>query len=150
MFCRLPKFSIFIPVKGNNLASRQPDRTGIWFSFNPMSGNQMANKNVDKFVEQSMNQTQGAMEQYFGFVQKAFSSLPLGSPVLLEKMKSYTEENIATSREFVKQLSRAKDLQDIVRIQSQYMQDQFHAFTEQTKSLTETFTKAAAGSMKNY
>ena len=110
----------------------------------------MANENVGRFVEQTMNQTQGAMEQYFSFVQNAFSAFPMTSPEFAEKMKGYTEENMATSREFVKQLSRAKDLQDIVRIQSQYMQDQFHAFTEQTKSLTETFTKAATGSMKNY
>ncbi len=110
----------------------------------------MANENAERFVEQTMNQTQGAMKEYFNFVQNAFSSFPMSSPELAEKMKTFTEENMATSREFVKQLSRAKDIQDIVRIQSQYMQDQFHAFTEQTRSLTETFTKATTGSMKNY
>ena len=110
----------------------------------------MANENAGRFVEQTMNQTQGAMEQYFNFVQDALSSFPMTSPELTEKMKTFTEENMATSREFVKQLSRAKDIQDIVRIQSQYMQDQFHAFIEQTKSLTETFTKTATGSMKNF
>jgi len=110
----------------------------------------MANENVERFVEQSMNQTQGAMEQYFSFVQNAFSSFPMTSPELTEKIKSFTEENLATSREFVQQLSRAKDIQDVIRIQCTYMQDQFRAFTEQTKSLTETFTKAATGSMKNY
>jgi hypothetical protein len=107
------------------------------------------NKDAERFVEQTMNQTQGAMKQYFSFVQNAFSSFPMTSPELAEKMKGYTEENMATSREFVKQLSRAKDLQDIVRIQSQYMQDQFHAFTEQTKNLTETFTKTATSSVQN-
>lgn len=81
----------------------------------------MANENVERFVEQTMNQTQGAMERYFSFVQNAFSAFLMTSPELVEKMKDYTEENMATSREFVKQLSRAKDLQDIVRIQSQYM-----------------------------
>ncbi|MGA9007948.1 MAG: phasin family protein [Xanthobacteraceae bacterium] len=81
----------------------------------------MANENVERFVEQTMNQTQGEMGGYFSFVQNAFSAFPMTSPELVEKMKDYTEENMATSREFVKKLSRAKDLQDIVRIQSQYM-----------------------------
>ena len=107
------------------------------------------NNDAERFVDQTMSQAQGAMEQYFNFVQNAFSSLPMGSPELTEKMKDYTEENMAASREFVKQMSRAKDLQDIVRIQSQYMQDQFHTFTEQTKSLTETFTKAVTASVKS-
>jgi hypothetical protein len=108
----------------------------------------MTNENMSKFVEQSMNQTQAAMEQYFGFVQSAFSSLPMTSPELMDKIKHFTEENIGTSREFVQQLSRAKDIQDIIRIQSAYMQDQFYALTEQSKSLTETFTKAATSNVQ--
>jgi hypothetical protein len=109
----------------------------------------MTNEDVSKFVKQNMNQTQAAMEQYFSFVQTAFSSLPMTSPELMDKIKHFTEENIGASREFVKQLSQAKDFQDVVRIQMEYMQDQFHAFTEQSKSLTESFTKAAGSVGKN-
>jgi hypothetical protein len=114
-----------------------------------MSGKQMSNEPVSKCVEQSMSQTQGMMQQYFAFVQNAFSSLPMTSPEVMDKIKDCTEENMERSREFVQQLSRAKDIQDIVRIQSGYMQDQFHAFTEQSKSLAESFTKAATSAMQN-
>jgi hypothetical protein len=110
----------------------------------------MANDNTERFVEQTLNQTGEAMDQYSNFVQKAFSSFPFSSPELMEKIKGFAAENIAAAEAFVQKLSQAKDFQDIVQIQSQYMQAQFHAFTEQTKSLTETFTKAATGSMKNY
>ena len=34
-------------------------------------------------------------------------------------------------------LSQAKDFQDIIRIQTEFMQMQFSVFAEQTKSLTE-------------
>jgi hypothetical protein len=104
----------------------------------------MTNENAENFVEQSMDRTKAAMEQYFDFVQSAFSTLPMTSPELMDKIKTFTEENIATSREFVKQLGQAKDFMDVVRIQTEYMQGQFNAFTEQSKSLTESFTKAAS------
>jgi hypothetical protein len=106
----------------------------------------MAKENdVENFVEQSMDRTKAAMEQYFDFVQSAFSSLPMTSLELTDKIKNFTEENIGTSREFVKQLGQAKDFMDVVRIQTEYMQRQFNGFTEQSKSLTESFTKAASG-----
>jgi hypothetical protein len=70
------------------------------------------------------------------------------SPELIGKIKDFTEENIEASEEFVQRLGQAKDFLDVVRIQTEYMQTQFNAFTEQSKSLTESFTKAAS-SMQN-
>jgi hypothetical protein len=107
------------------------------------------NESAERAVEQTMNQTRGAMEQYFDFIQKAFSSYPLGSTELTEKMKSFTEGNIAEAQKFVQKLSQAKDFQDALRIQTEYMQNQFQAFGEQTRSLTEAFTKATTGVVKN-
>jgi hypothetical protein len=69
---------------------------------------------------------------------------------LRKKLKVSPRKILRPAEAFVQKLSQAKDFQDFIRIQTEYMQTQFHAFTEQTKSLTETFTKAASGSMKNY
>jgi hypothetical protein len=110
----------------------------------------MANENVEKFVEQTMNQTQAAMEQYFSFVQNAFSSFPMTSPELMDKIKGFTEQNMGTVRDFVKELGQAKDFQDVVRIQTEYIQNQFHTFTEQTKSLTGSFTNAASSGKDSF
>jgi hypothetical protein len=110
---------------------------------------QRALEQTERTVEQTMNQTRGAMEQYFNFMQKAFSTSPFGGTELTEKMKSFTEENIAEAQKFVQKLSQAKDFQDAIRIQTEYMQNQFQAFGEQTRSLTEAFTKATTGTVKN-
>jgi len=45
-------------------------------------------------------------------------------------------------------LSQAKDFQDIIRIQTEFMQTQFSVLAEQTKSLTEAFTKASTSTVK--
>lgn len=77
---------------------------------------------VEQTVRQTVEQTRGALDNYFSFMQHAFSSVPSGGTELGEKMKSYTERNIAATQEFLQKLGRAKDFQDIIRIQTEFMQ----------------------------
>ena len=106
------------------------------------------NANAKQVVEQTMEQMQGAVDNYFNFIQETMSSYPLGGTEFGEKLKSYAEKNIAATNEYVLKLSQAKDLQEAIRIQTEFVQTQFNAFGEQTKSLAETFTKAATEAVK--
>jgi hypothetical protein len=106
-------------------------------------------------VEQSMEQTRGAIDHYFNFLQETVSSLPSGGTDLGEKLKSYAENNIAATHEFVRKLSHAKDFQEAIRIQIEFMQMQMRAFGEQmrafgehAKSLSDAYSKAATGAVK--
>jgi hypothetical protein len=65
-----------------------------------------------------------------------------------KKMQSYGDQNIAIATQFAKKLSQAKDFQDFWRIQTEFMQAQWKAFSEQTKDLGETITKSATGALK--
>ena len=103
---------------------------------------------VERLVDKTVAQTRGAADDYFGLMQKAFSFYPMGGTELAEKVKSYTEQNISAARDFVRELSQAKDFQDIIRIQTEYMQTQFSIFAEQTKGLVEAFTRAATSAGK--
>ena len=102
---------------------------------------------VEQVAAKTFAQTRGAADDYFNLMQKAFSFYPMGGTELAEKMKSYTEQNISATQDFVHKLSRAKDFQDIIRIQTEFMQAQFSVFAEQTKGLAEAFTKAATSAM---
>ena len=104
---------------------------------------------VDQVVEKTVAQTRGAVDDYFNLMQKAFSFYPVGGTELAEKMRSYTEQNIFAAEDFVRKLSQAKDFQDIIRIQTEFMQTQFSIGAEQTKGLTEAFTKASTGQIFN-
>ena len=106
------------------------------------------NANAKQVVEQTMERMQGAVDNYFNFIQKTMSSYPLGGTEFGEKLKSYAEKNIAVTNEYALKLSQAKDLQEAIRIQTEFVQTQFNAFGEQTKSLAETFTKAATEAVK--
>jgi hypothetical protein len=99
---------------------------------------------ADQVVEQAL----GSMDTYFNYLERTISSSPSGGTEFGEKLKTYAARNIAATHEFIKQLSRAKDFQDVVRIQTKFMQSQLKEFGEQTKSLGEAYTKAAAGAVK--
>jgi hypothetical protein len=106
------------------------------------------NANAQRTLEQTMEHTRGVLGQYFDFLKQTLSSYPSGGTELGEKLKAYGEKNIATAHEYLDKLSHAKDLQDVVRVQTEFMQVQLNAFGEQAKSLGEAFTKAATDAVK--
>ena len=103
---------------------------------------------VERLVDKTVAQTRGAADDYFNFMQKAFSFYPVGGTEIAEKMQHYTEQNLSAAGDFVCKLGQARDFQDIIRIQTEFMQEQFSVCAEQTKGLAEAFTKAATSAVK--
>jgi hypothetical protein len=101
---------------------------------------------LSEIMTQGYEQTRKAMESYLDFVQKA---APWLETDLTKKMKTFTEQNIAAASEFAQKASNAKDFQDFWRIQTEFMQAQWKAFTEQTKELTDSAAKGATNVMKS-
>ncbi len=85
------------------------------------------------------------MGYYFDHLKKTVASAPTGGTEFGEKVKVYAEKNIAATQEFVRQLGYAKDIQDVFRIQMEFMQAQMNAFGEQAKDLGEAYIRAASG-----
>lgn len=100
---------------------------------------------AERTVEQNMEKARGVMENYFSFLQNIW-----GSNDLIEKMKTYTARNISASADCVHKLSQAKDFQEAFQIQSEFMQKQLNAFTEQAKSIGEAYTKVATEATKPF
>ena len=119
----------------------------------PMEENAMAKdrkpaEDLSAFANQGMAQARNAVDTYFDFLKTAVSSTPSGGTEFGERLKSYAESNLATTYEFVRQLSQAKDLNEMVRIQTEFMQSLVKAMSEQTKELTEAYTKTASDIVK--
>jgi hypothetical protein len=103
----------------------------------------------EQAVETTMKQIQRALEKYFSWLEETMSATPWGKTDLVEKYKSYTEHNIAASLNCVHKLSQAKDLQDVFRIQTEFVQTQMSAFANQTRGLGESYMNALTGAMKS-
>jgi hypothetical protein len=95
--------------------------------------------------KQTMAHAYSAMDYYFDHLKKTVASAPSGGTDFGEKVKVYAERNIAATQEFVRELSYAKDIQDMFRIQMEFMRTQLEAFGEQSTSLGEAYIKAASG-----
>ena len=95
--------------------------------------------------KQTMARAYSAMDYYFDHLKKTIASAPSGGTEFGEKVKACAEQNISATQEFVRELSYAKDIQDILRIQMEFMRSQMEAFGEQAKDLGEAYIKAASG-----
>ena len=92
--------------------------------------------------------TKHAMENYSQWLQNAMSASPWGNTELNKKLLNYATENVATAVELVQKLSRARNLEDVLKIQTEFMSQQLNSFTEQTKAIAEICTKAAQDATK--
>jgi len=99
-------------------------------------------------IEQTVKQTQGAMESYFNLLQQTMSATPWAETDFGEKLKSFTEQNIAAAHRHVQNLSQAADFQDVIKVQTEYMQTQLSLFADQAKQLGEALMKTTAGAFK--
>jgi hypothetical protein len=95
--------------------------------------------------KQTMARAYSAMDYYFDHLKKTVASAPSGGTEFGEKVKACAEQNISATQEFVRELSYANDIQDMLRIQMEFMRSQLEAFGEQAKDLSEAYIKTASG-----
>jgi hypothetical protein len=103
---------------------------------------------AQQLAEHSMERAQGAMKNYFGWLQSAMSAAPWGNTDLNKKLLDYTEENTAAALEFVQKLTRAKNWEEVARIQTEFMSTQMNSLNEQAKNIGEAYTKTVGAATK--
>ncbi len=67
---------------------------------------------------------------------------------LNKKLLSYATQNVTAAVGLVQKLSQAKDVEQVVKIQTEFMSQQLNSFNEQTKTIIEICTKAAQDATK--
>ena len=99
-------------------------------------------------AEQITKQTQGAMENYFGWLQKTMSTFPWSNTNLNRILLNHATQNVTATFAFMQKLSQVRNFQDVAKIQTEFMQTQMNSFNEQAKILGEIYTKGAEDAMK--
>jgi phasin len=102
------------------------------------------------FAEKSVEQARQACDGFISAAHQAMSAFEgqaetarKGAKDVTEKAMTFAERNIASAFEFAQQLVRAKDLQDVLRLQADYVKHEMQALTEQAKELGDSTSKAA-------
>ncbi len=94
------------------------------------------------FAEKSVEQAKKAMDGFIAAARHAAVTAETQAKAAGGKAKEagdlamrYAERNIDSSFEFAQSLVRAKDLQEVLRLQSDYLTKQMTALQEQAKDL---------------
>src|SRR5262245_49957346 len=102
------------------------------------------------FAEKSVEQARQAFDGFISAAHQAMSAFEgqaetarKGAKDVTEKAMTFAERNITSAFEFAQELMRARDIQDVLRLQADYIKRQMQALTEQARELGETTSKAA-------
>ena len=93
--------------------------------------------------------TKHAMETYVNWLQNAMSPSPWSNVDLNKKLFTYATENVTAAVGLVEKLSQAKNLEDVVKIQTEFVSKQLGSLNEQTKTILEICMKAAQATTKS-
>ncbi len=106
-------------------------------------------------AERSVQQAKLAFNNYLQATQETVSTLEervtanrAGAQDISKKAMTFAERNVLSAFEFAQRIVQAKDIQDLVRILTEFLQSQMQVLSEQLKELGDTAAKTAMDSVK--
>jgi phasin len=107
---------------------------------------------VRDFAEKSVEQARKAFEGFTGAAQKAIGSVDgatttfhVGAKDMSVKALGYAEANVNAGFDLAQKLLRAKDPQEVLQLQAEFVKAQVETIQQQAKELGEALQKAATG-----
>jgi phasin len=108
-----------------------------------------------QFAEQSVEQARKAVDGFMTAAQKTAAAMEThaataqsGAKDMGQKAMTFAEQNIANSFDFAQKLVRAKDVQEVMALQQEFLKSQMQAMQAQAKDLGAVATKAAMDGVK--
>ena len=102
-------------------------------------------ENVRAMLTETLGRLRKGSDEYFGLLEKGLSSSPLPIADQAKQFCNFMQRNVTATFELGDKLTQAKDMQDALKMQSEFFQDQMRALTDQAKNMGETAMKAASG-----
>ena len=103
-----------------------------------------------KIAESAVEQTRKAYETVAQASEKAMapiqSALPPAAQEFNNKIFSYTNNNISEMFDLAQKIVQATSLEEVTKLQAQYLADQTRTFQQQAQELTSSFKDAGSRS----
>jgi phasin len=107
-------------------------------------------KEMRSMAEASFDQARKAFETFLGSAQQTAASFGgkgeaarASAKDISAKAISFAEKNVQASLAYAQQLIHAKDLTEVMRLHTEYVQAQMRALAEQASEMGQTVTRAA-------
>jgi len=105
---------------------------------------------VRAMAQASFDQARKAFEGLLSTAQRAASSFEdqgaaarAGAKDVASKAIGFAEANVRSSLDYAEKLLKAKDMAEIMKLHSEYVQDQMRALADQAGEIGQALTKAA-------
>ena len=99
-------------------------------------------------AEQMTERTQETITNYFGWLQNVLQATPWGNTEITKKLMGYAIETVTAPLSFTQKLSQARNLEEVVKIQTEFMNAQLSSLNDQAKVIGEIYTRAATAAAK--
>jgi phasin len=104
----------------------------------------------------SVEQAKAAFDQFISAAHDTVNTMEgraksaqSGARDVRQKAMAYAEENVGNAFAFAQKLVHAKDVNDLMKLQADYIKTQMEVLSEQAKEIGETATKHAMGPGKS-
>jgi phasin len=112
-------------------------------------------KEMRSMAEASFDQARKALEKFLGGAQATAGSIEergatvrAGAKDISSKAVSCAEKNVQASLDYAEKLLQAKDLTEVMRLHSEYVQAQMRALAEQASEMGQIVSRAAMDAAK--
>lgn len=112
-------------------------------------------KEIRSIAEASVDQARKAFEKFVstaqataGSIEERGATVRAGAKDVSIKAISYAEKNVHASLDFAEKLLHAKDLSEVMRLHSEYVQTQMRSLAEQASEMGQIVGKAAMEAAK--
>jgi phasin len=106
-------------------------------------------------AEQSVDQAKNAFDAFINAAHQAVTQMEgqamaaqAGARDISDKAIGYAEHNVAAAFDFAQKLVRANNVEDVVRLQTEFVQAQMQALNEQASDLGQTAARNVMGGAK--
>ena len=108
-----------------------------------MSDTNLPADKIRTMLAEANERLRKASADYFELLEKGLSSSQLPVANQAKQFCGYMQRNVTATFDLGDRLIQAKDMQDAVKIQSEFFQDQMRSLTDHAKSVGESAMKAA-------
>jgi phasin len=96
-------------------------------------------------LTETLGRLRKANAEYFEQLEKGLGASPLPIANQAKEFCGYMQRNVTATFDLGDKLIQARDMQDALKIQSDFFQEQMRLLADQTRSMGESAMKAATG-----
>ena len=101
-----------------------------------------------ELAEKTIEQAEKAFGMFFDAASKSMSSVPGAGSEISKQALAFTEQNMKAAFEHARKLVHATDLQEAMRIQSDFLRSQFTSAGEHMRDITGAVMSSAKDATK--